>query len=210
MKARETYFDFVKAIAIFMVIFFHVRWLAPVETFPIWTNNLRVGMNMPIFFILSGYFAWPTIAAHNWRKLVGTIRCYFQPALFAGVVYTIIGIIIGLVAFEPRAIVFRLLRSVFVDPWFLTTLAECYILVFLSYAIGRRTLWALVNVACVVFVLMCRPSIVKGGIHFSCLISMMPHFVFGAVVLRKFGLRLWENWKIGIPCLIAYVAFVLL
>lgn len=49
-----------------------------------------------------------------------------------------------------------------------------------------------------------------GAIHFSCILSMMPHFVFGAVVLRKFGFRLWENRKIGIPCLVAYIAFVLL
>lgn len=210
MSRRDPYFDIVKAVAISMVVFCHVMSIAPAGTFPTWINNFRVGMNMPVFFILSGYFAWSTIEAHDWRKLVGNIRSYFQPALFAGIVYTIIGIAIGLVALEPRAIFVRLLRSIFVDPWFLTTLAECYTCLFVSLAIGRRTHWALVIVVCALLMIMCRPSFVNGGIHFSCLLSMMPHFVFGAVVLRKFGLKVWENWKIGIPCLAAFVAFTLL
>ena len=82
---RDPYFDIVKAVAISMVVFCHVMTIAPTGTFPTWINNFRVGMNMPVFFILSGYFAWSTIEAHDWRKLVGNIRSYFQPALFAGI-----------------------------------------------------------------------------------------------------------------------------
>lgn len=164
MSARDPYFDVVKAIAIFMVVFFHVRWFAPAEMFPVWTNNFRVGMNMPVFFIISGYFAWPPIAAYDGCKLWRNIRSYYQPAMFAGIVYTIIGVSIGLVALDPHAIVVRLLRSIFVDPWFLTTLAECYILLFVSMAIGRKIRWMLAIVALVMLTILCRTLLgFKGG-----------------------------------------------
>ena len=87
IKRRDPYFDVVKAVAIIMVVFCHVMTIAPSGTFPMWINNFRVGMNMPIFFVISGYFAWPMVEALDWRKLVRNVRAYLTPALFAGVVY---------------------------------------------------------------------------------------------------------------------------
>ena len=115
MAIRNPYFDIVKAVAIFMVIFCHVMWLAPVGMFPSWISNFRVGMNMPVFFVLSGYFAWPMIETRDWHKLGRNIRCYLSPALFAGVLFTSIGLMMGLVYPLPRDISIRLVRSVFVD-----------------------------------------------------------------------------------------------
>ena len=209
-KGRDPYFDVVKAVAISMVVFCHVMCIAPAGTFPVWINNFRVGMNMPIFFMLSGYFAWSTIEAHNWGKFRHNIRRYLQPALCAGVFYTSIGLIIGLVNPQPRTVIIRLARSVFVDPWFITTLIECYLLLFASFAIGRRVRWAMLIVVAVLFIIMCRPSFMPGNIHWGCLIGMMPHFAFGAIVLRKFGYRLWENRKVGMFCFILFMLFVLL
>ena len=210
LKWRDPYFDLVKAIAISMVIFCHVMCIAPDGTFPVWINNFRVGMNMPIFFMLSGYFAWPMIEAHDWCKLRRNIRSYLQPALFAGVLYTLVGLVIGLVNPSPCTIVIRLLRSVFVDPWFITTLIECQLLLFLSYVFGHRIRWSLLIVFVVLLLIMSRPSFIPGNIHWGCLINMMPHFAFGAIVMRKFGFRLWEHRKLGLLCFVAFVVFVLL
>ena len=186
-KDRDPYFDIVKAVAIGMVIFCHVMWVAPAGTFPTWVNNFRVGMNMPVFFILSGYFAWPMIEVRDWRKLGRKIRCYLQPALFAGILFTSIGLAVGLVNPLPRDIIIRLVRSVFVDPWFITTLIECQLLLFVSFVLGRELGRSLLIIAAVLLGIMCRPSVIPGTVHFGCIVSMMPHFVFGAVVLRKFG-----------------------
>ena len=209
-KDRDPYFDIVKAVAIGMVIFCHVMWLAPVGTFPVWINNFRIGMNMPVFFVLSGYFAWSMIESHDWCKLGRNIRCYLQPAFFAGVLFTSIGLVIGLVNPLPRDIVIRLIRSVFVDPWFITTLIECQLLLFVSFAFGRRIWRALLIVAVALLAIMCRPSSAPGAIHWGCLVSMMPHFVFGAIVLRKLGCHVWEKRMIGLSCLFAFIAFTLL
>lgn len=208
MKVRDPYFDVVKAIAIFMVIFFHVRWLAPEDMFPIYTNNFRVGMNMPVFFVLSGYFAWPTIEAHDWRKLMRTIRNWYCPALFAGVLYTLLGLIFGISSSSSGDVAIRLARSLFVDPWFITTLAECYFLLFVSVAIGKRMRKGLLIVGACLVVTMCLPLFMPEKIHYGCLTSMMPHFCFG-IVLRKFGVRLWEKKRVGLLCFMAFVCFTL-
>lgn len=136
LKIRDPFFDIVKAVAISMVVFCHVMLIAPVGTFPVWINNFRVGMNMPVFFVLSGYFAWPMIETRDWHKLGRNIRCYLQPALFAGVLFTLIGLAIGLVNHTPHDVVIRLVRSVFVDPWFITTLIECQVLFFCPMCLG--------------------------------------------------------------------------
>ena len=210
MKQRDPYFDIVKAVAISMVVFCHVMSIAPAGTFPIWVNNFRVGMNMPIFFMLSGYFAWPTIEAHNWSKLRYNLQSFLQPTLFAGVFYTAIGLIIGLVDPQPRTVIIRLVRSVFVDPWFITTLIECHLLLFVAFAVGRRVRWALLIIVTVFCIIICRPPFMPGNIHWGCLIGMMPHFAFGAIVLRKLGCRSWENRKVGVFCFIVFISFVLL
>lgn len=57
--------------------------------------------------------------------------------------------------------------------------------------------------------IMCRPSCIHGDIHFSCILNMMPHFVFGAIVLRKYGYRLWENRMLGLISFAAFMSFVL-
>lgn len=167
-------------------------------------------MNMPIFFVLSGYFAWPMIEAHDWRKLGRSIRSWLQPALFAGVLYTLTGLMFGIESHRLMDVVVRLVRSVFIDPWFITTLAECYLLLFVSFAIGKRIGRCLLIVAAFLVVTMCLPLFVPGSIHWGCLTSMMPHFCFGAIVLRKFGLSLWENRKVGSLCFLAFLAVALL
>ena len=207
---RNPYFDLVKAIAISMVIWGHVRGFAAIDMFPTWTDNFRVGMNMPIFFMLSGYFAWPTIEACDWRKAGRTVRGWFQPALFAGIAYTLIGMISSPPPPPFHSIIGSLIRSVFIDPWFITTLAECYLLLFVSFVVGKRTGRSLLIVVACLAVAMCLPLFMLGRIHWGCLTSMMPHFCFGAIVLRKYGHRLWENRMVGIICFVAFMSFVLL
>jgi len=172
--------------------------------------NFRVGMNMPIFFVISGYFAWRAIEAGDWGKLAQGLRSYFQPALFAGLVFTGVGLLMGLVDSSTRAIAMRLAKSVFVDPWFITTLAECYVITFVATAVGRRTKWGLVILVAIWLAVVCRPEEIPGRVHFGCLVSMLPHYVFGAIVLKRLNRRVWENWRIGVLCLSLFIAFVLL
>ena len=208
MSNRDPYFDIVKAVAIIMVVFCHVMVIAPQGTFPQWINNFRVGMNMPIFFIISGYFAWPMVEALDYRKLLKNIRCYLQPAIFAGVLFTVFDCILDSLSFS--AFVLKLIRSVFVDPWFITTLIECQLLMFIAWVLVRKVRWMVLIVAIVLCAIMCRPTTISGEKHFASIVSMMPHYLFGAIVLREFDIRIWENRIIGMMCCLAFITFVFL
>ena len=207
-KGRDPYFDVVKAIAIIMVVFCHVMAIAPFGTFPVWINNFRVGMNMPIFFVISGYFVWPMIESLEWRKLLRNVRSYLMPAFFAGIVYTTVDFMIT--PLSIYTILNRLTRSVFVDPWFITTLIECQLLLFVAWAVGRKMKWMILLIVLSLGVIMCRPSYIHGDIHFACLLNMMPHFVFGAIVLRKYRYHFWENRVWGVISFVTFMSFVLL
>lgn len=205
---RDSYFDVVKSIAICFVIFGHALGLASslgVSTVKV--TNFIVGMNMPIFFIVSGYFVWPTIEALNWKKLGKHLQSYFQPALFVGLVFMLAGLFFGSVPSSARAMAHGLVVDAFVLPWFITTLAECYVCTFLAYAIGRTVPGMLLVIAVLIAAIVFRPISV-GKIHFSCLVNMLPCFLFGAVVLRRAGKRLWESRPIGLACFICFVLFV--
>ena len=132
MKERNVNLDIVRIIAALMVLFVHVGYEFPWIGDYTWTGYYGV----MLFFVLSGYFAWPMIETRDWHKLGRNIRCYLQPALFAGVLFTLIGLAIGLVNHTPHDVVIRLVRSVFVDPWFITTLIECQVLFFCPMCLG--------------------------------------------------------------------------
>lgn len=193
VKSRDQFFDIVKAVAIFLAVFCHVMGLAPEGVFPQWFNNFRVGVNMPIFFVISGYFLWPAIEKGDWRKLIKHLRSYFQPALFFCLLYGIVGFCVGGVDVSVASIAKRIMLGVFVDPWFITTLAECYVIVFLAVRIGRNYVGAITLLAIGLLAVICRPSSLPGETHLACVVNMLPCFAFGGMVLRKFDCRIWES-----------------
>lgn len=207
-KTRDPFFDVVKAIAICLVVFCHVAGIAPEGTFPLAIENFRVGMNMSIFFIISGYFVWPTIASQNWKKLGVHLQSYFQPALF----FSVAALLVGL-CFNGGGSAKVMLRGIvvgtFVLPWFITTLAECYVCTFFAWVIGRNVPRMLCVIGVLIATIVFRP-LHAGQIHFSCLINMLPCFLFGALVLRRAGRRLWDSRVIGLVCFAIFVLFVML
>lgn len=63
-KARDPFWDVLKFLAMLLVVFSHVNVEFPCGILEPYLDNFRVGMNMPLFFIISGYFAaisglWP-------------------------------------------------------------------------------------------------------------------------------------------------------
>lgn len=208
-KERDPFFDVTKALAIMLVVFCHVAGMAPQGTFPIALENFRVGMNMPIFFVISGYFAWPTIEAVNWKKLGRHLQSYFQPALFFSCVFLSIGLAIGVVPVDSNSIAVAFIRGIFVDPWFITTLAECYVLTFVAHAVWR-TIPRMLGILCVVILAVVFRPTTAGTIHCGCIVNMLPCFLFGALVLRKLSLKLWESKLVGLGSLAIFLAFVAL
>ena len=57
MKKRDAYFDVVKFAAMFMVVFGHVQSATEMSWGAPYIKNFIIGLNMPLFFIISDYFA---------------------------------------------------------------------------------------------------------------------------------------------------------
>lgn len=57
MKKRDAYFDVVKFVAMFMVVFGHVQSATEMSWGTPYIKNFIIQSNMPLFFIISGYFA---------------------------------------------------------------------------------------------------------------------------------------------------------
>ncbi len=193
MNKRDPFFDIVKLLAVFMVVFRHVMFSSESLLFSITVANATVGMNMPVFFIMSGWFAWPTIENSDWRKLGLHLKSYMWPTIVLTVFFACI---------EPFAVGSSWsLRDVFVlsakrwlfGPWFIWTLCECYLMLFLCGCFARRYRRKglfLASVGVGFALLMC----VNCRFFFvSCLRSMFPYFLIGSF-LRRSNVRPWE-WK---------------
>ena len=209
MNKRDPFFDIVKLLAVFMVVFRHVMFSSELLLFPIPVANATVGMNMPVFFIMSGWFAWPTIVSSDWRKLGLHLKSYMWPTIV---------LIVFFACIEPFAVgASWSLRDVFVlstkrwlfGPWFIWTLCECYLLLFLCRFLARSaSCKGMFQVSVVVgfALLMC----VNCRFFFvSCLRSMFPYFLIGCF-LRRSNVRPWE-WKwLSIVFGVIFVLVVLL
>ena len=106
--SRDQYFDIVKAFAIFLVVFGHVNSVLGLVPFPVWLGNMTVSINMPLFFMVSGYFCWPTVANGDWRRLGRHLRSYFQPTVVIIVAFTLLAPVAGLCSYAPASLILTL------------------------------------------------------------------------------------------------------
>lgn len=102
MKQRDAYFDIVKAVAMYMVVVWHVLEKNICVCGVGWGNitvSLILGVNMPVFFTVAGYFAYPTIVECKWRKLLQHLRQYYSPFVAISVLFSILAVCLGIIFF---------------------------------------------------------------------------------------------------------------
>ena len=85
---RDPLFDVVKFFAILLVVIGHVFNKGYESGTPVWFSNFRDEMTMPLFFVISGYFAARTIENGDWYKLFSHIRSYIQPLFVLSLIFT--------------------------------------------------------------------------------------------------------------------------
>ena len=199
MTKRDPYFDVVKAFAMLLVVAGHTRWAYGCQVGNPPIDNFIVGMNMPVFFMISGYFAAKTIWDGDWRKLAKHIVGYFWPLAVASCIFAVLAVLLnidgsekGLIGYAGRYFLFPL--------WYLWCLAICFVVTFLTACIPKISpLVAVIGIYCVLLFL-------KGVWYIGNVRAMLPHFLFGLFVLRKWPL--WKNRLLGAICLLAYLIFV--
>lgn len=194
---RNPFFDVLKFFAILLVVYGHVGGAFDCSFGSPFVNNFIVGVNMPLFFALSGYFSTKTIEVGDWKKLGRHLVGYFWPVASISIVFAFFTIIFRLQGWEEGLIGYAG-RRFFFAAWFLWCLAICFALTFICAhsrtRIIRGVMWGIVIVLL---------PLVSGTWHDGNVRAMLPYFCFGTFVLRRW--ELWKNWRIGAVCLVLYL-----
>lgn len=201
-RVRNSFFDVLKFFAMVLVVYGHVTGAFKCEWGRPFVGNFIIGMNMPLFFIISGYFSERTIEHGDWRKLGRHIFGYFWPMALVSIVFAVFAVAFHIPGCENGLVGYAGRRFLF-SPWFLWCLSYCYIAVFICCRPKLRILrWG------ALFLLIISLPCLHGVWHVNNVRAMLPYFIFGVFVLSRW--ELWKNKWIGGPCLIVYLAVVLL
>ena len=92
MIKRNPYFDVVKAIAMLLVVMGYSRWAYGCQVGNPTIDNFIVGMNMPLFFMISGYFSANIVKEGDWSKLGQHLVGYFWPLAVVSCFFSVLSI----------------------------------------------------------------------------------------------------------------------
>ena len=195
MESRDSFFDVLKFFCILLVIYFHVIGSFDYNGGSPYISNFIVGMNMPLFFIISGYFAAQTIENGEWRKLLRRLFSYVWPIMVVSGAFALLAVSFGLNGSNQGLFAYAARNAL--ATWFLWCLAICFSLVFLCQRWHPLLCWG-----CMVAIL----PLLSKPTQMNSVRAMLPFFVFGAFVLRRWAI--WKIWYCGSTCLFLYLLLV--
>ncbi len=190
-RRRQAAFDIVKMFMMLWVVWGHLEAYGIVEkTRTICMDNIKIGVNMPVFFVMSGFFAASAFNKTDWGKILSRAMLYIWPHITIPLLSVLVLMLVC--GFDLMSS----LRNVHFY-WFLRTLAMIYVLCAVICRISRRDCvrWALFASAYVAMLFW--PQSLR---FWWCaqVIHMYPYFVFGLMVLSK--CRLYERPICSIIC----------
>ena len=201
MTKRDPYFDVVKAFAMLLVVIGHTRWAYGCQVGNPPIDNFIVGMNMPVFFMISGYFSAKTVKEGNWGKLGQHLVGYFWPLAVVSCIFAMLAVLFGIEG-SDKGVIGYAGRNFLFSPWYLWCLAICFVVTFLSARVPK------ISPIVVLMIVYCTLPFLKGVCHVGNVRAMLPYFVFGLFVLRQCAI--WKCRSVGLPCLIAYLVIVVI
>lgn len=135
MKTRNPLWDLVKFAAILIVVFWHVQKAAEMTAGQPVVTNLIVNMNMPLFFLVSGYFSYGLVASGDWKKFGWRVLGYFWPLMVTAIIFNFCEMAFGMAGYKGPYPV-EVLKGILFGGWYLYVLAMCVILVFVCFRMG--------------------------------------------------------------------------
>lgn len=202
---RENYFDIAKFLVMLMVISGHLTGNYIVDNgMPLWYSSFNVGLAMPLFFIVSGYFSEKSLS-RDVSRIVARIAGFLWPLASFGVVFGIVLYVIG-EASVVKMMCYPIVRLIF-GSWFLTTLAIIYALVAIVWRIsdkGSIRTVVMVVIWILLFFLADQGSILS-MMRIGSVREMLPYFIFG-IILSRF--RIHRIFSISIFCGLCFFVIV--
>jgi len=136
---RDPFFDLLKFVAMFMVVYWHVMSYRPgfdLATMPSRAANFIISMNMPLFFMISGYFSRRLHESGDWKKLGHRLVTYFWPlATVSFIVLCLETIVWQEHTFSQIPLL--TLKAFLFHGWFFYALAICEVGTFCAYRWGK-------------------------------------------------------------------------
>ena len=210
MQERKPVFDIVKFVIMCFVVAGHISGneLTEFDRASVsYLSNFNVGVAMPLFFMISGYFAVSTLNG-KWSKIMARIIGFLWPLASFGAVFGIALLLLG------KAPLWKVAAYPFVrligGSWFLATLAVVYTIsaiVFHAFHSVRMRILAFFVVYVLCFFFAGGRDVVSRTLRIGNVLDMLPYFVFGAMCLKP--LDLYRKWWIALPCGIFFLAVVL-
>ena len=183
VKKREPLFDVAKAAAMFMVVYWHVMSYRPqfdLATMPSYAANFILSVNMPLFFVLSGYFSRRLHESGDGIKLLNRFISYFWPLAFWGVFWAIVeSLVCG--KYQWTNIPLWALKKFLFCGWFFYALAGCELITFFSFRFAEIKVRLLFLLASFV-VCLCGAGRIW---HTKEIVAMIPFYWFGIWLLPK-------------------------
>ena len=198
-KTRDITFDLAKCVAIYMVIVWHCypgNWHATdwASALPV---NLIIGCNMPLFFLISGYFARRMFLTCDWRALVVRLIGYLWPVFIFSLLDT------GVAYFhDPQLSVWHKWAHIFMTCfWFFCCLSLCEVTTYFAFWANKYWKVSVIGLLAAVFLLF---WIIPLGVYYY--VAMVPFYWFGVFALPLIYERKYAC-AVGVVCLFVYVVF---
>ena len=173
-KQRDEYLDFVKGIAVFLVVYGHCIQYFSIcgDFFENIIFKYIYSFHMPLFMFISGYLFFRTVSRHTLRDtLMRKWRGILVPAIVWGGLYYIVEIAIKYIQGERTEVnISGLLHSVS-GYWFIWSVFSCVIVMaVVYYVVPKRMMWlgVIVGLAGII----CFPNMWMN-------VFMYPYFVIG-------------------------------
>ena len=213
-KQRNPSFDVLKFFLIVWVVWGHLQSTGLVQPSRSFLENFvwraKNAVNMPAFFVLSGYLAFSTFRTGTWSKILARVSLFAWPRASFAIIFVVIEILICMPSFRGVGATWSLFLDIYRSRWFLRTLGGVYLLSAVIFRLGRRDLfrWILFGIAYLSLLFFpgrfrwCLSYV--GGDQF---VHMFPYFVFGLMVLRKY--QLWKMPMVEIMCTFLFLAIIM-
>ena len=183
-KERDSYFDVVKAIAIFMVLLSHVIFYRAdfdLNVMPSYILNFVMSINMPLFFIISGYFSQKLHTSSDYGSLKRRLLSYFYPFAVLSIAIAVFeGVVLG--KYSLSAIPLWAIKKFLFSGWFFYALAGCDIITYCACRFGKTVMLKFgIALCCFIACMMLDGKVWYVG----SIVSMIPFYWFGFGLLPK-------------------------
>lgn len=133
-KKRIVYLDVLKCIAIYLVVWGHcIQFMSPVTYINDSMTRFLYSFHMPLFMMISGFFAWHSMQLSFGRMVLKKVRELILPNVMWAIVISLLSLVSTFLIWDYNGyanpnLISRFNFFFWSDLWFLKTLFICYIL----------------------------------------------------------------------------------